>query len=159
MLFDQGSQQKGSAPPPPEKGKRHTLRNVWLIFGIVVIALLIYNGLMFYSRKQDALEEQRQAAEKQRESDARSLEMMGGNEFKILSFYVSPGHLHRGDTATLCYGTSKAKTVTLDPKVADVYPAYTNCVRVAPRKTTTYTLTATDDQGHTQSQSLTLEVH
>jgi hypothetical protein len=159
MLFDQAPLQKGSTPPPPEEGKSRALRNVWIIFGVVVVVLLIYNGLIFYSRREENLEIQRQAAERQRESDARSLEMMGGNQFQILMFYASPGHLHRGDTANLCYGTSNAKSVTLDPKVADVYPAYSNCVRVSPRKTTTYTLTATDAQGHSKTESLTLEVH
>jgi hypothetical protein len=160
MLFDNksGAGQAGGDSGQPEKPQSHALRNSWIIFGIVMAVALIYTGLTFYSRWEDARNAQEQAQEKQRESDAETLKILGGDEFNILNFYASPGHLHPGDSASLCYGTANTKSVTLDPPVANVYPAYANCVHVSPKKTTTYTLTATDAQGHTKTESLTIEV-
>lgn len=131
---------------------------MWIIFGIVVVVLLIYDAMIFYSRREEDRETQQQAAEKQREADARSVEMMGGTEFQILDFYAAPGHIYLGGTATLCYGVANAKSVKIEPHVKNVYPAYSNCVHISPKITTTYTITATDAKGNTKTESLTLKV-
>lgn len=159
MLSDQPTRGKGSPNPlEPEKNESHALRNSWIIFAIVMVVLSIYTSLVFYSRREENRQLLEQAAEKKREADAESVEMMGGNEFKILNFYVIPGHILLGETTNLCYGVANAKSVTIEPKLKNIYPAYSNCVRIAPRVTTTYTLTATDAQGHTQKESLTVKV-
>jgi hypothetical protein len=159
MLLDQSPLGKGSSSPgEPENRESHALRNSWIIFGIIMAVLSIYTALVFYSRREENRQLLEQAARKQRESDAQTVEMMGGNEFKILSFYAAPGHLRRGQATNLCYGVSNAKSVVMDPPLKNIYPAYSNCVRISPRVTTTYTLTATDAQGHTEKQSLTIEV-
>src|SRR5579862_9862367 len=160
MLFDNkaGPGTNSGTSGEPQKEPSHALRNSWIIFGVVIAVLVIYTGVTFYSRWEYARNAQEQAQEKQRETDAETLKILGGDEFKILNFYASPGHLHLGDSATMCYGTANTKTLTLDPNVVNVYPAYANCVHVSPKKTTTYTLTATDAQGHTKTASLTIEV-
>lgn len=161
MLFDDkasGNRSGGPPPPDPEQKRSRAWRTYWIVSSGLMILAAVYSGLIFYSRWQENQAWKERAAEKQREDDARTLEMMGGNTFDILSFYASPGHIRRGDTVNLCYGVSNAKLVTLNPKVADVYPAYSNCVRTSPQKTTTYTLTATDAKGQTKSESLTVEV-
>jgi len=46
---------------------------------------------------------------------AKSFEVLGGADFKIISFYAMPGTIHRGDDVDMCYGVSNAKSVKLDP--------------------------------------------
>ena len=41
----------------------------------------------------------------------------------------------------------------------DIKPSYHHCVEIAPKKTTTYTITADDGAGHTKSLSLEVKVH
>jgi hypothetical protein len=159
LLLDNGSaQSEPSGSPEPERKRSRAFRIYWIVSTIVILFAAIYSGLTFYSRWQEDQAWKARAAEKQREEDARSLEMMGGNRFDILNFYAAPGHIRKGETVDLCYGVSNAKSVTLEPNVANVYPAYTNCVQLSPRKTTMYTLTAADGKGNTKTASLTVEV-
>jgi hypothetical protein len=153
MLIDQRPPQH-EAVRKPGRG----FRIYMAISSTAILAAAIYTGLTFYSRRQENQALQEKAAEQRRTDDQRALDMMGGNTFDILSFYVSPGHIRRGDAAQLCYGVSNAKTVSLDPKDANVYPALSNCETISPRKTTTYTLTATDAQGNNKTATLTLTV-
>lgn len=97
-------------------------------------------------------------AEQKRAEDERSIETLGGNRFEIQSFYAMPGIIRRGGAAQLCYGVSNAKTVRLDPPAGEVWPSYSRCIEVSPKKDTTYTLTAEDAGGHTKTASLTLKV-
>jgi hypothetical protein len=147
---------------PLEHKPKHTLRNLWLGFGAVVLLLLAYTGFVFWSRSEDTkLVAQRQAemrAAEQREADEKSVDALGGSDFKILAFYASPGRIHRGDQVTLCYGVSNAKSVKLDPPDGSLWPAATRCLQIAPKKTTKYTLTADDGAGNTKSADLTITV-
>jgi hypothetical protein len=50
--------------------------------------------------------------------------------------------------------------VKLDPPdVASMFPSLNRCVKVAPKKTTTYRFTADDGKGNTKTAQLTIEVH
>lgn len=125
---------------------------------IVVIAALIVAGI-FYSRWQENQDIAEKAAEQQREVARRVAEGLGGNNFEIMSFYAAPGAIHRGDSAELCYGVSNAKTVEIEPKLPEgTWPSPTRCIAVEPKKTTTYTLTATNAAGQKKTSSLTVEV-
>ena len=147
---------------PPETKKPNALRNLWMGFGAVALIVLAYVGYTMWSRKtQDAdLAYKQQAAKtaQQRESDAAAVEELGGSDFKILSFYASPGLIHRGETVDMCYGVSNAKTVKLDPPEGNVWPSANRCMQVTPKKTTTYTLTIEDGKGKTANQQLTVTV-
>lgn len=101
---------------------------------------------------------EQQRAEKQREEDRVAIEQLGGKNFDIIMFYASPRALRRGDSAKLCYGVSRAKTVTLEPEAPPVWPSPSHCVEVSPTKTTTYTLTIVDAEGHRKSQAVDVEV-
>jgi hypothetical protein len=153
MLMDQKSIEQ-QLEQKPKRGFRIYL----IISSAAVLIVAIYSGLVFYSRYQDNLAIERKAAEQKRADDQRAFDMMGGNTFGILGFYASPGHIKRGDTVQLCYSVSNAKSLTLEPKDANVYPAYSNCVTISPRKTTTYTLTAVNAKGNNNTASLTIEV-
>jgi hypothetical protein len=100
-----------------------------------------------------------QRAEQQREDDRRAVEQLGGSELAIRSLYVAPRAIHRGEKAQLCYDVANAKTVTLDPPEGEVWPSHSRCVDLAPKKTTTYTLTVADASGQTATQSVELRVH
>jgi hypothetical protein len=131
----------------------------FLIFsGVVLLLAGIYVGWVFLSRRQanQALEEK--AAEQRRTQDRQTFELMGGNRFDILGFYADPGSIQAGETAELCYSVSNAKSVRLEPPSEPVWPAYSRCVHVTPRKTTTNTLTAEDAAGHTKSATIKVEV-
>src|SRR5262245_21317471 len=91
-------------------------------------------------------------AAKQREDDRATLEQMVGKELAIQNFYATPGQIRRGQSVQLCYGVANAKTVQLEPQPNAVWPSYSRCVDVSPDKTTTYTLTIADANGHTLSQ-------
>ena len=118
---------------PPETKKPNALRNLWMGFGGVLLIVLAFVGYTMWSRKtQDAdLAYKQQAAKtaQQRESDAAAVEELGGSDFKILSFYASPGLIHRGETVDMCYGVSNAKTVKLDPPEGNVCPRRTGACR------------------------------
>ena len=101
---------------------------------------------------------EQKAKEKERAEAAQTYESLGGSRFGILSFYASPGLIHRGDSAQLCYGVSNAKTVRLEPQTNPVWPSQARCVDVSPKKDTTYTLTAEDGQGNTKTMTVTVTV-
>lgn len=125
---------------------------------VVVIAALMVAGI-FYSRWQENRDIDEKAAEQQREVARRVAEGLGGTSFEIVSFYASPGTIHRGDSVELCYGVSNAKTVEIEPKLPEqTWPSLTRCISVAPKKTTTYTLTAADAKGEKKTAKLTVEV-
>jgi hypothetical protein len=146
----------------PEVKTPHALRNLWLGFGAVVLIVLGFVGYTFWSRRTEnadlAYKQQAAKSAQQRESDAAAVEELGGSDFKILAFYASPGLIHRGDTVDMCYGVSNAKTVKLDPPAGNVWPSANRCMQVAPKKTTTYTLTIDDGKGNTANQQLTITV-
>jgi hypothetical protein len=146
----------------PDQQPPRTVRTMWRVFGALAAIILLYTAYTFWSRWQEnqdlaAKQKAAQAAE-QREDAQKTYDTLGGSEFKILSFYASPGVIHRGDTVEMCYGTSNAKSVKLDPPEANVWPSNERCVQVSPTKTTTYTLTADDGKGATKTAQLTIQV-
>ncbi|HEY4950526.1 MAG TPA: hypothetical protein VIH88_09350 [Candidatus Acidoferrales bacterium] len=146
----------------PEQKTPRTLRNMWLGFGVLAAIILAYTAFTFWSRWQEnqdiAAKEKTAQAAAQRDAAEKSVEVLGGSEFKIISFYAMPGKIHRGDTVDMCYGVSNAKAVKLDPPVANVWPSVDRCMQVSPKKTTTYTFTADDGKGNTKTAQLTIEV-
>jgi hypothetical protein len=134
------------------------MRKILPFTSAAVIIAFLYVGYTFYSRRQDQKDAEQQAAAKQAADARKVADLYGGDELKVLTFYATAGPLHRGETAQLCYGVSNAKSVTIEPDVHDAPPSYSNCVKVAPKKDTVYTLTATDKKGDTQQAALTMHV-
>jgi hypothetical protein len=132
-----------------------------LISAIILALALGYVGWVFLSRaQQNRAFRERSAAQaaEQRARDEQTFQGMGGTSFSILSFFASPPSIARGEESELCYSVSNAKTVSIDPPVGNVWPAFDHCVSVKPRKTTTYTITIDDGAGHTKSTTTELEV-
>jgi hypothetical protein len=147
---------------PDQKAPR-TLRNMWLGFGALVAIIVAYTAFVFWSRWQEnrdiAAKAKTAQAAADRDAAAKSFEVLGGAEFKIISFYAMPGEIQRGDSVDLCYAVSNAKGVKLDPPdTPNMFPSLNRCVKVAPKKTTTYTFTADDGKGNTKTAQLTIEV-
>jgi hypothetical protein len=147
-----------AAPPPVEKS---IWRNPFVYTGAILFLVAIYVGWIVFSRWSENRQIDRRArdaaAQKQQEQDRRTVEQMGGSELSIQSFYGN-SQIRRGQSAQLCYGVANAKKVTLDPPAGQVWPSYSRCLDVSPSKTTTYTLTASDDDGHSASQTFTVKV-
>ncbi len=152
----------GKPGAPPEPPTNSLLKNPLLYssFALAIVALVV--GWILFSRWQENKRIDRQSAEakseKERENDRAALDQFGGKELDIQSFYASPGAVRRGGSVQLCYGVANAKTVTLEPQPNPVWPSYSRCVDVTPKKTTTYTLTVQDGVGKTKSQTVEVKV-
>jgi hypothetical protein len=141
---------------------RRWIRNYARISAIVILTLLLYTsyvavGRYRENRQADAKSSAEQRA-KERDNALRGYESLGGSEFAILNFYALPAEIYRGDSATLCYGVSNAKSVRLNPPAEEVWPSASRCFDVSPKKTTTYQLTAEDAAGRTTTASVKITV-
>jgi hypothetical protein len=143
---------------PSDPGQGSLFRNPLLYTTAALVIVLLYTGWIFWSRREANREIEQRQLEKQRAQDARTVELMGGDRFEILNFYASPGVIARGQTAQICYGVANAKSVEIAPPAGPVWPSYARCLDVSPPRDTTYTLTAADAAGHTQTASVTLRV-
>jgi hypothetical protein len=134
------------------------LRRALPLLSIGVLAAVLYDGWIFYSRWKSA-RDTAQARQAQEERRARqSLDLIGGTDFRIIDFYASPQVIRRGKPATICFGVYGAKRVRIEPAVGDLHPAVSYCLEVTPREDTGYKLIAEDSAGHTASANLTIKV-
>ena len=77
----------------------------------------------------------------------------------ILIFTPRPGSIATSGPTRLCYAVSDALQVRLEPEIGEITPARTlTCLRVAPRRTTTYELIAQGRDGHAVRQELVIIV-
>ena len=77
----------------------------------------------------------------------------------ILIFSPRPGSIAGREPTHLCYAVSGASEARIEPGVGEVDPTSTlTCLRVLPRRTTTYELTASGRDGHRVSQQLVIIV-
>jgi len=151
-------------PVPPERkpprGASRILR--YLRFAIVIAAIYVVVVLFirWHQNRQYAAKEKAQQQAEQRAEDERSLETLGGTAFTIEGFYAEHGEIRRGDSIQICYSVANAQSVKIEPDTGHgVWPSLTRCFEVTPKKTTTYTLTATDPHGQTKTAQLTIQVH
>jgi len=82
----------------------------------------------------------------------------GADSVRITQFYATASAAPRGESTNLCYGVEHAVAVEINPPVEKLAPSLVRCFAVSPTETTTYTLTAKDQQGKTVTQSVTLAV-
>src|SRR5260370_37337695 len=112
MLADQ-------KPLPPPK-TRTIYKNPLLYSSLLMGIALLVVGWILFSRWRENLSIERRTREersqKQLENDRVALEQFGGKDLAIQSFYASPGAIHKGDSAQLCYGVANAKSVKLEPQ-------------------------------------------
>jgi hypothetical protein len=77
---------------------------------------------------------------------------------RITQFYATKPAIPSGEDALLCYGVENAVAVRITPPVEQLRPALSRCFTIAPKQTTTFTLTAEDRSAKTSSQSVTVTV-
>ncbi len=146
-------------PREPTKAPRSALRKLLPFTTAGVLIAALYVAWTFYSRHQSDVAAQQTAAAKEQARRERTVNaVFGSGEILFSIFSADSGLLKRGERTELCYGVENAKTVKLDPPVAQIKPSYRNCLEIAPKTTTTYTITADDGKGHTKSESLTVRV-
>jgi hypothetical protein len=134
------------------------MRKVLPFTTAAVVIALVYVAYIFYSRRQDVKDAEQQAAAKQAADARKVAKMYGGDSLKILNFYATAGPIHPGEDVQLCYSVANAQQLTIEPEVHDVPVSYSNCVKIAPKKDTTYTLTATNKKGDNQQAVITMRV-
>ena len=132
------------------------IRRVLPFLSLALLAVVLYDAWVFYSRRESAREVEQQRAEKEAADARRTLDLIG--QLKILNLYAVPGAIARGKSGRLCYSVVGAKTVRMEPQVAGVYPALSRCVEISPKQDTEYTLVAEDEAGHSVSQTVTVQV-
>jgi len=147
------------SPGPPERKRRSRLEAILPFTTVAIIMAALYVAWTFYSRYQsnkqavERIQADREAARK-RVVD----QIYGSGEIRFTTFGADSGLLKPGESTELCYGVVNAKSVKLDPPVDQIKPSYHHCLEIAPKKTTTYTITADDGLGHSKSESLTIRV-
>jgi len=124
---------------------------------VLVVLAAVRTAWILYSRHRAVFVAEEQAEQKQREEARKVTEMLGNGHVKILNLSLDPVVIRRGGESELCYGVSNAVSAAITP-IGKVDPAYTRCLKVSPRRDTTYTLTAQDQDGHTATASLMLRV-
>ena len=143
----------------PISEPRSGLRNFLLASAVVLLLGGSYVGWVFYSRQEADRAVTEKAAEKQRAQNQETVHAMGGNRFAILSFSADAAVVAAGEPVSLCYSVSNAKAVKIEPAPEEpTWPAFSRCVHVSPRKTTTYTLTIDDGAGHTKTAAVEVRV-
>ena len=143
---------------PDEKRSMQVLRKVLPYTTAGVLLAALYTAWVFASRWNDNRRVEQAAAAQHSKLDREITELYGSGRLKILSFYVSPGLIRRGEKALVCYGVVNARTLRLDPAVERVWPSASRCFSVMPDRETHYTLTAEDAEGHTVTESFVLQV-
>jgi hypothetical protein len=130
------------------------LRWTWVLVAMAVV----YAAVTLISRRQANRAIEEAALDRRAEADRQIVDQLGGGELKILTLYANPPVLARGQKGLLCYGVASAETVRIEPGVEGVGPALSRCVEIRADRDTTYTLTATDAKGRTESRTVELRV-
>jgi hypothetical protein len=133
-------------------------RNPYLYTSVLMILAALYSGWILYSRWREGRDIAEAAKTRKLADDQKIVESLGGDRFEILNFYAIPPVITHGETAQLCYGVSNAKSVRLEPPAGAVWPSYMRCIDVAPKKDTSYTLTADDGRGNTKTSTIEVKV-
>ena len=140
--------------PQPSSGPLDIIRKLLPYTTVAAVLALLYVGWVFYARSDQNREIQREADQKAIAEARKTYELYGSGQLKILLFYAAPVAVAKGGSTQLCYGVANAATVKMEPAVEGVKPSLNVCIPVRPAHSTTYTLTATDDKGHSTSQSV-----
>jgi hypothetical protein len=146
-------------PNEPEQTQRSSLRAILPYTTIAMIIAALYVAWIFYSRHEANRAATQAIQNKKAEENKQYVsQVYGSGEVKFIAMSADSGVLAPGQTTQLCYGVVNAKSIKIDPPVEQLKPSSHHCFEVAPKKTTTYTITADDGAGHTKSESLTIQV-
>ena len=148
--------------PASPSAPKSLFRSPFFYSGLLLLGVAFFVSYIMLERylSKRAFEDRmaREEATKRLEEDRHAIEQLGGSELAIRGLYFSPATIHPGQSAQLCYDVANAKTVTLDPPVAEVWPSHSRCIDLKLKKSTTFTLTIADASGKSLSQSVELKV-
>jgi hypothetical protein len=82
----------------------------------------------------------------------------GAAHVRIVSVNISALEVKPGDLVSVCYTVENARTVTIDPLKHRGGADPKGCATDEPRKSTTYTITATGAGGETDQERVTVRV-
>jgi hypothetical protein len=125
---------------------------------VAVVLAVAYDGWIFFARWNDTRQAAKAEARQQAQDARHTLELLGGDQLKILDFYATPGAIRRGGHASICYGVNAAERVRIEPAVEQLHPAVSHCIEVSPLRDTDYKLIAEDHAGHAVTERLTIKV-
>ncbi|MGA2740034.1 MAG: hypothetical protein ABSG65_21670 [Bryobacteraceae bacterium] len=128
----------------------------WLTIG--VLAAMLYDGWIFYSRWRSVRKGEQARQEEEARRARETIDLIGGTDFRIINFYAAPQAIRRGEQTKICFGVYGAKRVRIEPAIGDLHPAVSYCQQVAPLKDTEYKLIAEDGAGHTATANLVIKV-
>jgi hypothetical protein len=137
---------------------KNPLARIPAVLPFLILIAATYVGWTFYSRWSYERDAKKSAETQELERARKDVELNGGISLKILSLSGSTGLITKGQSAQLCYGVANAKNVRFEPVIDNVWPSLSRCVDVSPNTTTTYTLTADDGAGHSQTAHVTIQV-
>ena len=148
-----------SSNSQPERPSQSRVRALLPYTTVALIIAALYVAWTFYSRYESNRRAHEALQSSKEEARKRVVDQIyGAGEIRFTTFGADSGVLRRGESTELCYGVVNAKTVKLNPPVEQAKPSYHHCVEVAPKTTTTYTITAEDGRGNTKSESITIQV-
>ena len=135
------------------------IRKIFPYTTVALILAALYVGWTFYSRHESNRQAQEELAANEANARKKVVDQyFGSGEIRIPTFLAEPGVLKVGQSSHLCYGVVNAVSVKLDPPVEPLKPTYRHCIDIAPKKTTTYTLTVANAKGETKTASLEVRV-
>ncbi len=148
-----------SAPNEPGPRPKSKLQAILPYTTVALIVAALYAAWTFYARHERTQRAQAEIEAAHANARKRVVDQIyGSGEVKFTTFGVDTGRLTRGESTELCYGVVNATTVKIDPPIGDIKPSYHHCLEIAPKKTTTYTITANDAKGNSKSESITVQV-
>ncbi len=127
---------------------------------VAVILAALYVAYTFYSRYDSNRRAQESAAAAQQETrQKQERAIFGSGEVSFTTFGADDASLNAGQSTQLCYGVVNATTVKIDPALSETPKVSSrHCIEIAPKKTTTYTITASDAKGNSKTESVTVQV-
>jgi hypothetical protein len=136
---------------------RKLLRQAEIPLRVLVVVALAYLLYVFLARHST----EKRFSEPHTASDAATSAFdaaYGGADVKIVQFYARDGVLYEGKSTVICYGVVNARSVTIDPPIPWVGVSSNRCVEAAPKRDTTYVLTAEGENGKKVSASFTIRL-
>ncbi|MCU1293237.1 MAG: hypothetical protein JWP08_2087 [Bryobacterales bacterium] len=143
----------------PERRPKSPLRAILPYTTVLTIIVALYVAWIMYSRHQTAVDSAQVAEDQKAEAQKRvSDQIFGSGEVKFTTLEASDAEVRPGQTTQLCYGVVNATSVKIDPPIEQIKPSSRHCMEIAPKKTTAYTVTASDAKGNSKSLTLTIRV-
>jgi hypothetical protein len=133
------------------------MRRIGIVLWVVLAVVLVRIGFIWMERRaSDNRFTSRLFARHHRETAPGA--SAKGTAVKITQFYPRVWSMPDTDHNTICYGVENAKSVRLEPPIANVWPTVNRCFWAEARQDTTYKLIAEGFDGTSTSESFSIHV-